>query len=101
MNPNTQMLYALLSACSGNWRNTVFITAKDTPGYLLTADRDGRPLVMAADQFQQITGEQIDPAECYGQLTGEGFAALYAQYLLWHLPSAQDEPLKYLSQNRG
>ncbi len=90
-----------LSACGGNWRNSIFVSEKDTPGYLLTADRDGRPLVMAAEQFQQLTGEQIDPAECCGQLTGEGFAALYAQYLLWNLPSEQEKPLEYLSQNGG
>ena len=94
-----QQFYLFLSACSGSWRNAVFVSAKDTPGYLLTADRDGQPLVMAAEQFQQLTGEQIDPAECCGQLTEDGFAALYAQYLLWRLPSAQEKPLEYLSQN--
>jgi len=53
---------------------------------------------MAAEQFQQLIGERIDPAECCGQLAKEGFAALYAQYLLWRLPSAEQDPLRCLSQ---
>lgn len=92
-----QHLYLFLAACRGNWRNSVYIT--NAPGYLLSADRDGRPIVIAVEQFQKLTGEIIDPAECCGQLTGEGFRALYAQYLLWHIPSAEDDPLCFLSQS--
>ena len=36
---------------------------------------------MAVEQFQQLTGQNIDPAECYDQLTEDAFKALYAQYL--------------------
>ena len=95
---DSQHLYIFLSSCSGNWRNTVFIAVQDRLGYLLSANRDGQPLVMAVEQFQKFTGKQIDPAECCGQLSAEGFKALYAQYLLWHMPSAGDDPLWYLSQ---
>jgi len=99
MDSKTRQLYLFLAACGGNWRNSVYIPRREgTPGYLLDADRDGKPLVMAAEQFQQLTGEQIDPAECCGLLTEEGFAALYAQYLLWRLPSAGQDPLRCLSQ---
>lgn len=87
MADKAKKFYGFLSACSGNWRNTVFISAKSTSGYLLTVNRDGQPLVMAVENFQHLSGEQIDPAECCGQFTEEGFRALYAQYLLWHLPS--------------
>lgn len=97
MSNESHCLYQFLSACSGSWRNAVFISTKNTFSYLLTADRDGQPLVMAVEDFQQFSGEQIDPGECCGQLTEEGFAALYARYLLWRLPSAQEHPLKYLS----
>ncbi len=93
----TQLLYFFLSACQGSWRNSVHIAA-DSPGYLLSADRDGQPIVMAVEQFQQVTGEIIDPAECCGQLTADAFKALYAQYLLWHTPSAEYDPLLFLSQ---
>lgn len=90
-------LYRFLSAGQGNWRNSVHIST-ESPGYLLSTDRDGRPIVIAVEQFQRLTGEDIDPAECCGQLTGEGFKSLYAQYLLWNMPSAEDDPLQFLSQ---
>lgn len=93
----TQQLYRFLQSCAGNWRNTVYIPA-DSSGYLLSADRDGRPVVMAVDRFQELTGEQIDPAECCGRLTEDGFKALYGQYLLWFLPSGSGDPLAQLCQ---
>ena len=97
MTVTTQYLYRFLLTCAGNWRNTVYIPENGL-GYLLSTDRDGRPVVMAADHFQKLTGEQIDPTECIDQLTEEGFKALYSQYLLWHLPSDSDDPLAQLCQ---
>ena len=97
MSEGNHQFYKLLSACAGNWRNCVHIPA-DGSGYLLSANRDGQPIVMAVEQFQQLTGEQVDPAECCGRLSAEGFKALYAQYLLWHMPSAGDDPLRFLCQ---
>ena len=67
MNAECQRLYLFLAACQGNWRNSVCLST-DGPGYLLSADRDGRPVVMSVEQFRQLTGEAIDPAECCGQL---------------------------------
>ncbi len=95
---DSQHLYIFLSSCSGSWRNTVFIAVQDRPGYLLSTGRDGQPIVMAVEKFQQLTGEQIDPTECCGQLTEASFSALYAQYLLWRLPGAEEDPLHYLSK---
>lgn len=93
-----QHLYLFLAACRGNWRNSVYIST-DGPGYLLSADRDGRPILIAAKAFQRLTGEIIDPSECCGRLTADAFKALYAQYLLWHLPSADTEPFLALTQS--
>lgn len=90
--------YRFLSVCQGSWRNSVYISTGG-PGYLLSTDRDGRPIVMPVEQFQQLAGEIIDPAECCGQLTDEGFRALYAQYLLCRMPSAEVDPLCCLSQS--
>ncbi|MDE6261159.1 MAG: hypothetical protein K2M42_09925 [Oscillospiraceae bacterium] len=90
-----QQLYNILSACAGNWRNCVYISA-DSSDYLLSTDRDGRPIVMPVEQFRQLSGENVDPAECCEQLSAEGFKTLYAQYLLWHMPSAEEDPLGYL-----
>ena len=53
---------------------------------------------MSVEQFQQFTDESIDPTECCSQLTAEGFKSLYAQYLLWRMPSAEDDPLPLLSR---
>lgn len=97
MSETSQRLYKFLSACAGNWRNAIYIS-DDGIGYLLSADRDGHPTIMAVEQFQQLAGEMIDPAECCGQLTADAFKALYAQYLLWQVPSAECDPLLFLSQ---
>ena len=102
MSLSTEQLYQFLFACSGNWRNSIYISSQEetaTASYLLAAGRDGQPIVMPVEQFQQLAGEIIDSAECYGQLTDEGFRALYAQYLLWRMPSAEDDPLCFLSQS--
>lgn len=96
---DTQRLYRFLSACYGSWRNSVYISTGG-PGYLLSADRDGRPVLMAAEAFQQLTGETIDPSECCGRLTADAFNALYAQYLIWCLPSADTDPLLALAQGK-
>ena len=101
MNSSTKQLYLFLVACSGNWRNSIYIKCqeeKDAPGYLLAADRDGQPVILAVQQFYRLTGTWIDPAECCGQLTEAGFESLYAQYLLWRMPSAEENPLQFLSQ---
>ena len=97
MTATTQQLYRFLHSCAGNWRNAVYIPA-DGSGYLLSTVRDGRPVVMAADHFRELTGEQIVPAECCGQITVDGFKALFGQYLLWHLPSDSGNPLAQLCQ---
>lgn len=93
-----QHLYLFLAACRGNWRNSVYIST-DGPGYLLSADRDGRPILIAAEAFQRLTCEIIDPGECCGRLTADAFKALYAQYLLWHLPLADTDPFLALTQS--
>lgn len=91
MNSSTKQLYLFLSACGGNWRNSIHVSA-DGPGCLLTADPDAKPIVMPVEQFQALTGEQIDPAECYGQLSETAFRTLYTQYFLWHTASAEGKP---------
>lgn len=100
----TKQLYIFLSACSGNWRNTIHISCqreKDNPGYLLAADRDGQPVILSVQQFHHLTGVWIDPAECCGRLTEAGFKALYAQYLLWRCSSTERYPLRQLSESKA
>ena len=99
MTITAKQLYLFLVACGGNWRNTIHIACReerDSPGYLLAADRDGQPVILGVQQFYQLTGVWTDPAECCGQLTEAGFEALYAQYLLWQCPLAEGYPLRQL-----
>ena len=45
----TKQLYLFLTACSGSWRNSIYIKCQgenDSPGYLLAADRDGQPVIL-------------------------------------------------------
>ncbi len=76
MNQQVKQLYLFLTACGGDWRNSVFISCReeqDAPGYLTAADRDGQPVIMAVQQSYQMTGVWIDSAECCGRLTEAGF----------------------------
>lgn len=101
MTTTSRQLYLFLAACSGNWRNSIYIKCqeeKDSPGYLLAANRDGQPVILGVQQFYQLTGVWIDPAECCGQLTEAGFESLYAQYLLWRCPTAEEHPLRRLCE---
>ena len=101
MQPLARQLYRFLSACGGNWRNAIFVSCPElesTPSFLMVADRDGHPVIMETKTFYQLTGEQIDPTECCGQLTEAGFESLYAQYLLWHCPATGDHPLRQICE---
>ena len=101
MTSSTKQLYLFLTACSGNWRNTIHISCQgetDDFGYLLAADRDGQPVILPVQRFYELTGVQIDPAECCCQITEAGFETLYAQYLFWHLPAAEEHPLRKLCE---
>lgn len=53
----TKQLYLFPAACSGNWRDSIYIKCqgeKDDPGYLLAADRDGQPVILLEQQFYQL-----------------------------------------------
>ena len=94
-----QELYLFLSACRGNWRNTIFISdPKGNSGYLLAADRDGKPVIMSEEQFQLLTGELIDHSECRGQLTQSAFEDIYARLLLWQIAENGSDALAEVSR---
>lgn len=95
MDTITQQLGGFLFSCDGNWRNTLFIR-DDAPGggYLMTADRDGMPFLMEVSTFNRLMGGSIDPAECCGEMALDVFETVYAKYLLWRCPSAQEHSLR-------
>ena len=91
----TQQFSRFLFSCDGNWRNTLFSRDR-TPGsgYMMTTDRDGMPLLMEVSTFNRLMGECVDPAECCGELALDVFESVYAKYLLWRCPSAQEHSLR-------
>jgi len=96
----SKQLYDFLTACGGNWRNSIYISCqKDDPGYLLAVDRDGKPVIMDVEQLRHLAGEQIDFTECRGQLTQSAFQDVYAQYLLWNFPEGGMDVLAALSHS--
>lgn len=105
----TYHLYDFLSSCGGNWRNAVYLTCgscshpckNQRAGCLLTADSQGRPLIVCVSRFEILTGQKIDPSECAGRLTRQAFESLYARYLLWELDSDRQCALRQLDQEMG
>ncbi len=65
-----QQLYLFLTACSDNWRNTIYVPGLEerSSAYLLAFDRDAKPILTPVDQLQQYSDVLIDPAKCCGQL---------------------------------
>ena len=100
MDLTSKHLYVFLSACRGNWRNTIYISeSTGDSGYLLAIDRDGKPVIMPEEQFQKLIGESFDHSECRGHLTQSAFEDIFAQFLLWHFP--EDSPDALADLNRS
>ena len=71
MNSQITELYAFLRSCRGSWREAIYIECRCCPygnpacsGYLLTADRDGAPLLFSVSRFSQLTGDRVQKEEC-------------------------------------
>ena len=95
---SVRKLYTFLSACGGNWRNTIHISDPgEHTGWLMAADRDGRPLVMAVDALQELVQECIDTTDCRGRLTASAFMDIFAGYILWQFPDANSSPAAVLN----
>lgn len=95
MRPITKQLYTFLSACGGNWRNTIYVydPARFGDGLLMAFDRDARPVLMPLEQLRGISGEDIDPSECRSRLDRAAFEDIFAQFLLWQRTSTETDPL--------
>ena len=86
-----------LKAARGDWRNAIYIACsgcahKESPcaGFLMSVDRDAKPILVELSQFQQSTGEKVSQDECAAVLSRPAFETLYAQWLLWEI----DNPLR-------
>ena len=100
-------LYELLFSCKGNWRNTIYVPCGPCPhpckvdrsGCLAAIRQDGTPLLVGVREFEEETGERIDPGECIGTLNKDAFSSLFSRYLIWEMTSSEQCPMEYLASS--
>ena len=100
-------LYELLFSCKGNWRNTIYVPCGPCPhpckvdrsGCLAAIRQDGTPLLVGVREFEEETGERIDPGECIGTLNKDAFSSLFSNYLTWEMSSSEQCPMEYLTDS--
>lgn len=97
MEDELSLLYSFLHATGGNWRNAILIECRDCVyeknvcvGYLFTADRDGKPILISVDRFQQITKETVVKEECAAILSKRAFESVYSSWLIWQIDHPQE-----------
>ena len=100
-------LYELLFSCKGNWRNAIYVPCGPCPhpckvdrsGCLAAIRQDGTPLLVGVREFEEETGERIDPGECIGTLNKDAFSSLFSRYLTWEMSSSEQCPMEYLTDS--
>ena len=100
-------LYELLFSCKGNWRNAIYVPCGPCPhpckvdcsGCLAAIRQDGVPLLVGVREFEEETGERIDPGECIGTLNKDAFSSLFSRYLIWEMTSSERCPMEYLTDS--
>ena len=100
-------LYELLFSCKGNWRNAIYVPRGPCPhpckvdrsGCLAAIRQDGTPLLVGVREFEEETGERIDPGECIGTLNKDAFSSLFSRYLTWEMSSSEQCPMEYLASS--
>lgn len=105
MNSQIAELYAFLRSCRGSWREAIYIECRCCPygnpacsGYLLTADRDGAPLLFPVSRFFQLTGDRIQKEECAAVLSRQAFERLYSCLLAWKVDNPRQCSLQQLEE---
>lgn len=100
-------LYELLFSCKGNWRNAIYVPCGPCPhpckvdcsDCLAAIRQDGAPLLVGVREFEEETGERIDPGECIGTLSKDAFSSLFSRYLIWEMTSSEQCPMEYLTDS--
>ena len=100
-------LYELLFSCKGNWRNAIYVPCGPCPhpckvdrsGCLAAIRQDGAPLLVGVREFEEETGERINPGECIGTLNKDAFSSLFSRYLTWEMSSSEQCPMEYLASS--
>lgn len=107
MDQMNRNLYELLFSCKGNWRNAIYVPCGPCPhpckvdrsGCLAATRQDGAPLLVGVREFEEETGERIDPGECIGTLSRDAFSSLFSRYLTWEMSSSEQCPMEYLASS--
>lgn len=107
MDQMNRNLYELLFSCKGNWRNAIYVPCGPCPhpckvdrsGCLTAIRQDGAPLLVGVREFEEGTGERIDPGECIGTLNKDAFSSLFSRYLTWEMSSSEQCPMEYLTDS--
>lgn len=99
MNQGQASFYPFLKAAQGNWRNAIYLYCSrpscphDCGGFLMAADADGVPVLIAVREFEALSGETVVPGECSSILSRRVFESAYALAILWRTVSSSDCPL--------
>lgn len=99
MNQGQAPFYTFLKAAQGNWRNSIYLYCSrpscphDCGGFLMAADADGIPVLIAVKEFEVLSRETVDPRECSSILSQRAFESAYALAILWRTVSSSDCPL--------
>ena len=107
MDQMNRNLYELLFSCKGNWRNAIYVPCGPCPhpckvdcsGCLAAIRQDSAPLLVGVREFEEETGERIDPGECIGTLNKDAFSSLFSRYLIWEMTSSEQCPMEYLTDS--
>ena len=107
MDQMNRNLYELLFSCKGNWRNAIYVPCGPCPhpckvdrsGCLTAIRQDGAPLLVGVREFEEETGERINPGECIGTLNKDAFSSLFSRYLIWEMTSSEQCPMEYLTDS--
>ena len=88
--------YSFLRAVRGNWRNAIFVSCgcdacmygreKPCSGFML----------LPAETIHELTGEEVEPAECSAVLSHRSFDAAFSKYIEWHTPDPSACTLRQL-----
>lgn len=106
MNSESKKLYSFMRATQGDWRNAVYITCssclyseQDCCGHLLSANRNGVPILFPLPLFEKLTGETVEKDECAGVLTLHAFESLYHMWLIWNTEAKNHCSIMQILQN--
>ena len=59
-------------------------------------DECGQVMLLPAETIHELTGEEVEPAECSAILSRRSFDAAFSKYVEWHAPDPSACTLRQL-----